>query len=125
MIAEIQAQIVEQINEMGVDEKSLLTLTSTEKVAAIDDVIRPEFSLTTESNDFEKNENSNAQTSALSTDLTTVLRSTVAQTSETTTDFGTTGETTTFYSTVQAENSHRTLLLFQNTDLIINFDISS
>ena len=114
MIAEIQTQIVEQINEMGVDEKSLLTLTSTEKVAAIDDVIRPEFSLTTESNDFKKIENSNAQESALGTDSTTVLPSTVAQTSETTTDFGTTGETTTFYSTVQAKNSHQTLLLFQN-----------
>lgn len=125
MIAEIQTQIVEQINEMGVDEKSLLTLTSTEKVAAIDDVIRPEFSLTTESNDFKKIENSDSQASALSTDSTTVSPSTVTETSETTTDFGTTGETTTFYSTVQAENSHRTLLLFQNTDLIINFDISS
>ena len=98
---------------MGVGEKSLLTLTSTEKVA-IDDVIRPEFSLTTESNDFKKIENSNAQESALGTDTTTVLSSTVAQTSETTTDFGTTGETTTFYSTVQAKNSHQTLLLFQN-----------
>ena len=103
MIAEIQTQIVEQINEMGVDEKSLLTLTSTEKVAAIDDVIRPEFSLTTESNDFEKFDNSNMQASALSTHSTTGLTSTVAETSETTTDFGTTGETTSFYSTVQAK----------------------
>ena len=112
MIAEIQTQIVEQINEMGVDEKSLLTLTSTEKVAAIDDVIRPEFSLTTESNDFKKIENSNEQASDLITESTKVLVSTVTETSETTTDLGTTGETTSFYSTVQAKNSHRIFYFF-------------